>query len=123
MLAAGALASVRHLKSSKVERERQQERAAKLKALLREAGLPVMPSPSHIVPVLVGDPARCKDGLRRACCTSTASTCSRSTFPTVPRGTERLRFTPSPFHDDDKMDALVEAIDNVWSRLNLRRAA
>jgi 5-aminolevulinate synthase len=122
VLAAGALASVRHLKVSQVERVRHQERAAVLKALLREAGLPVMPSVSHIVPVLVGDPARCKE-LSDILLHEHAIYVQPINYPTVPRGTERLRFTPSPFHDDDKMRALISALDKAWSRLNIQRAA
>ena len=122
VLAAGALASVKHLKSSQLERARHQERAAKLKALLREAGLPVMPSASHIVPLLVGDPVLCKD-VSDFLLHEHAIYVQPINYPTVPRGTERLRLTPSPFHDDDKMRALIAALDNAWSRLNIKRAA
>jgi 5-aminolevulinate synthase len=122
VLAAGALASVRHLKSSQVERERLQERAEKLKALLREAGLPVMPSVSHIVPILVGNPVACKE-VTDYLLHEHAIYVQPINYPTVPRGTERLRLTPSPFHDDDKMRALVKALDEAWSRLNIKRAA
>ncbi len=122
VLAAGALASVRHLKASQVERQCHQERAEKLKRLLREAGLPVMPSESHIVPVLVGDPASCKQ-VSDILLQEHAIYAQPINYPTVPRGTERLRFTPSPLHDDDKMHSLVKALDDAWSRLNIRRAA
>ena len=122
VLAAGALASVRHLKSSQVERERHQERAERLKALLREAGLPVMPSVSHIVPLLVGNPVSCKE-VTDYLLEEHAIYVQPINYPTVPRGTERLRLTPSPFHDDDKMRALVAALDDAWSRLNIKRAA
>jgi 5-aminolevulinate synthase len=116
MIAAGALASVRHLKSSTAERVRLQERAVRLKRLLTQAGLPVKPTPSHIVPVLVGDSVLCKsisDELVRR----HRIYIQPINYPTVPRGTERLRITPSPLHDDAEMDRLVEALQAVWRRL------
>ncbi len=121
-VAAGALASVRHLKSSTVERERHQERAATLKRRLREADLPVMPSQSHIVPVLVGDPVRCKqvtDILMR----DYGIYIQPINYPTVPRGTERLRITPAPCHTDALMDELVDALCRIWRGLALPLAA
>lgn len=122
VLAAGALASVRHLKSSQVERQRHQERAATLKRLLAEAGLPVMPSTSHIIPLIVGDPISCKE-VSDILMAEHGIYVQPINYPTVPRGTERLRLTPSPFHDDDKMRALIRALDSAWSRLKIKRAA
>ena len=126
-LAAGALAAIRHLKESQVERDRHQERAARVKRRLAEAGLPVMASPSHIVPVLVGDPGLCK-----AACDELLHRhriyVQPINYPTVPRGTERLRLTPTPLHSDADIEALVMAsatsgaISRCARRLNLRTA-
>ncbi|HEY1631229.1 MAG TPA: 5-aminolevulinate synthase [Rhizomicrobium sp.] len=121
-VAAGVLASVRHLKSSEVERQALHERSARLKRLLGEAGLPVMNSPSHVVPVFVGNAVTCKavsDALLR----DHAIYVQPINYPTVPRGQERLRFTPSPLHTDAMMDELVRALDQVWTAHQLGRAA
>jgi 5-aminolevulinate synthase len=118
----GALAAVRHLKQSNVEREGLQERAARLKGLLGQRNVPLIDSPSHIVPVLVGDAALCKVVSDELLFTHGVYV-QPINFPTVPRGTERLRITPSPLHTNEQMDHLVEAIDTVWTALRLRRAA
>ena len=112
-IAAGARASVRHLRASGVERERHQERAARLKRLLKETGIPMLDSPSHIVPVMVGDPSVCKQ-ISDALLFAHGLYVQPINYPTVPRGTERLRITPTPFHDDEMMDKLVAALTHVW---------
>jgi 5-aminolevulinate synthase len=114
-LAAGALASVRHLRSSKIERDRHQERAATVRRRLVEAGLPVMPSESHIVPVVVGNPQRCK-AISDELLLRFGIYVQPINYPTVPRGTERLRLTPTPLHSDEHIDRLVAALTEIWSR-------
>ena len=122
VLVAGALASVKHLKASREEREGQQARAARLKALLADAGIPVMPSVTHIVPVMVGDPVKAKK-ISDVLLTEYGIYVQPINYPTVPRGTERLRFTPGPMHDDAMLIELKDALVEIWSRLELRLAA
>jgi 5-aminolevulinate synthase len=119
-LVAGAVASIRYLKVHNEVREAHQERAAALKARLRRADLPVMPSVSHIVPVLVGDPVHCKM-ISDILLEDHGIYVQPINFPTVPRGTERLRFTPSPSHTDAMMDELAEALESLWGRCNVKR--
>ena len=119
-LAAGAVASIRYLKEHNEVREAHQERAAALKARLRKAGLPVMPSVSHIVPVLVGDPVHCKM-ISDILLSDFGIYVQPINYPTVPRGTERLRFTPSPAHTDEMMDALADALEKLWVHCNIAR--
>jgi len=115
---AAATAAIRHLKTSQWERERHQDRAARTKAVLAAASLPVMTSPTHIVPLFVGDPERCK-GASDLLLAEHGVYIQPINYPTVPRGTERLRITPSPYHDDVLIDALAEALVDVWQRLGL----
>ncbi len=114
-VAAGALASIRHLKQSSVERERHQERAATLKARLIDAGLPVVEGPSHIVPVIVGDPVHCK-AVTDTLLDRYGIYVQPINYPTVPKGTERIRLTPGPVHTDEQMDYLVNALTELWER-------
>ena len=119
-LTAGALASIRWLKSHDEVRQRHQERAATLKARFKAAGLPVMPSVSHIVPILVGDPVHTKL-VSDMLLAEHSIYVQPINYPTVPRGTERLRFTPTPFHTDAMMDDLTMALEGLWTRCNIRR--
>jgi len=122
VLVAGVLASVRHLKASSIEREGQQAAAATLKRLFAEAGLPVMPSTTHIVPLMVGDPVRAKT-ISDILLAEYGVYVQPINFPTVPRGTERLRFTPGPAHTEDMMADLTKALTEIWERLELKVAA
>ena len=124
VLAAGVLAAVRHLKASSVEREGQQAAAAFLKKAFAEAGLPVMPSTTHIVPLMVGDPVRAKK-VSDILLAEYGVYVQPINYPTVPRGTERLRFTPGPAHTEAMMIELTDALVEIWQRLELdmRKAA
>ena len=122
VLVAGALASVRHLKQSSEEREGQQAAAATLKQLFRDAGLPVMDTTTHIVPLMVGDPVKAKR-ISDMLLAEYGVYVQPINFPTVPRGTERLRFTPGPSHDEAMMRDLTAALVEIWDRLELRKAA
>ncbi len=121
-VAAGVLASVRHLKSSDAERARMHERVARVRRLLDEAGVPHMDNPSHIVPVMVGDAVLCKQ-ISDALLDHHGIYVQPINYPTVPRGTERLRFTPSPLHSDRDIEHLVASLSAIWSELSLARAA
>ena len=120
-ICAAATAAIRHLKSSQWERDRHQDRAARVKLVLNAARLPVMPSDTHIVPLHVGDPEKCKTA-----CDMLLSQhniyIQPINYPTVPRGMERLRITPSPFHSDALIDRLAIALVDVWDRLSLARS-
>jgi 5-aminolevulinate synthase len=117
-ICAAATAAIRHLKTSQWERERHQDRAARVKSVLNAAGLPVMPSTTHIVPVLIGDAEKCK-AASDLLLSEHGIYIQPINYPTVPRGEERLRITPSPYHDDALIDALAEALVEVWERLDL----
>jgi 5-aminolevulinate synthase len=115
---AAATAAIRHLKTSQWERERHQDRAARTKAVLTASALPVMRSPTHIVPVFIGDPEMCKKA-SDLLLSDHGIYIQPINYPTVPKGTERLRITPSPHHDDVLIDSLAEALVDVWQRLEL----
>jgi 5-aminolevulinate synthase len=120
-VAAGALGSIRHLKHSESERRRQREMVAKLRARLDAVGIPHLRNPSHIVPVMVKDPVKCKM-LSDILLDDYGIYVQPINYPTVPKGTERLRFTPSPLHTDADLDHLVRALTALWSHCALSRA-
>jgi len=117
-ICSAAIAAIRHLKTSNWERERHQDRAARLKAILQAEGLPVMSSQTHIVPLFVGDPDLCKQASDLLLQEHNIYI-QPINYPTVAKGTERLRITPSPYHDDGLIDQLAEALLQVWDRLGL----
>ena len=118
-VAAGALASIRYVTGAQHLRDRHQERARTLIVKLKAAGIPVMPTVCHIVPVLVGDPILCKQA-SDALMDRHSIYVQPINYPTVPRGTERLRLTPTPLHTDEMMDDLVTALVDVWGDLALK---
>lgn len=121
-VAAGALASVRHIRSSSAERERHQDRVARLRMRLDQVGVAHMPNPSHIVPVMVGDAVLCKQ-ISDELINRYGIYVQPINYPTVPRGTERLRITPSPQHTDADIEHLVQALSEIWARVGLAKAA
>ena len=121
-VAAGAIAAISHLKESSAERERQHDRVRALRGKLDAAGIPHLPNPSHIVPVMVGEAKACK-AISDELLARFDIYVQPINYPTVPRGTERLRITPSPFHSDADIDRLVAALTAIWARDGLKRAA
>jgi 5-aminolevulinate synthase len=121
-VAAGALASIRHLKSSSQERERHQDRVARLRSRLDEAGVVHLDNPSHIVPVMICDPVLCKQ-ISDVLIDRYGIYVQPINYPTVPRGTERLRITPSPHHTDADIEDLVQALAEIWAEVGLAKAA
>jgi len=121
-VAAGALTSIRHLKSSSAERERHQDRVARLRARLDQAGVAHLDNPSHIVPVMVCDPVLCKE-ISDILIERYGIYVQPINYPTVPRGTERLRITPSPHHTDADIENLVQALKEIWAEVGLAKAA
>ncbi|KMO35951.1 5-aminolevulinate synthase [Methylobacterium aquaticum] len=121
-IAAGAAASIRHLKASGAERERHQDRVAAVRRRLAAIGIPLLDNPSHIVPVMVGDPVQCKQ-ISDTLLDEFGIYVQPINYPTVPRGTERLRITPSPLHSDADIDHLALALGTIWGRIGLARAA
>ncbi|MDP8912277.1 MAG: aminotransferase class I/II-fold pyridoxal phosphate-dependent enzyme, partial [Pseudomonadota bacterium] len=122
VLVAGALASVKHLKQSASEREAQQANATQLKRIFAEANLPVLASTTHIVPLMVGDPVKAKR-ISDILLAEYGVYVQPINYPTVPRGTERLRFTPGPAHNEEMMRELAKALVEIWDRLEMRLAA
>lgn len=121
-VAAGATASIQHLKASDTERTLMHARVAQVRARLDALGIPHLPNPSHIVPVMVGDAVLCKQ-ISDLLLERHGIYVQPINYPTVPRGTERLRFTPSPAHSDEDIEHLMHALSEVWAEFQLRRAA
>lgn len=119
-VAAGAAASIRHLKESRVERDGQKARVAELRARLDQIGIPHVDNPSHIIPVMVGDPVKCKF-ISDKLMDEFGVYIQPINYPTVPKGTERLRITPSPVHTAEDLDHLVNALEDLWAQCQLAR--
>ena len=120
-VAAAAKVSIAHLKTSEIERARHRDRVTRLRARLDAEGIPHMPNPSHIIPVMIGDPVKCRmisDMLME----NWGIYVQPINYPTVPKGTERLRITPSPFHSDDDIEHLVSALSSLWRQCALARS-
>ncbi len=120
-VAAAATASIRHLKRSQLERARQKRQVALLRRMLDERGIPHMPNPSHIIPVLIGDPVKCRM-ISDMLMDDWGVYVQPINYPTVPKGTERLRITPGPLHSDADIAYLVEALNSLWKRCAIARA-
>ncbi len=120
-IAAGATASIRHLKSSPLERTKQKRQVARLRAQLDAHGIPHIDNPSHIIPVMIGDPVKCKF-ISDTLMDNYRIYVQPINYPTVPKGTERLRFTPGPLHSDEDIDLLVHALSDLWRQCALARA-
>jgi 5-aminolevulinate synthase len=116
------MASIKHLTVSLAERLRQRDRVAIVRRRLDELGIPHLDNPSHIVPVMVGDPVRCKR-ISDLLLEQHGIYVQPINYPTVPRGTERLRLTPSPLHSDADIDCLINALGAIWSELEVKQAA
>jgi len=119
-VAAGAAASIKHLKASNAERARQQAKVAEVRARLDAIGIPHIENPSHIIPVMVGDPVKCKY-LSDILMADHGIYIQPINYPTVPKGTERLRITPSPVHSAADIDALMGALEDLWHQCELAR--
>ncbi len=122
VIAAGAIASIRHLRTSSIERELQARHASALRSALKARVLPVMETSSHIVPVIVGDPKKCK-ALTGRLMSEHAIYVQPINYPTVPRGLERIRLTPGPLHGELEIARIVDALDRLWNDMMLSRAA
>ncbi len=120
-VAAAATASIKHLKVSQLERARQRRQVALLRRLLDERGIPHMPNPSHIIPVMIGDPVKCRM-ISDMLMDEWGIYVQPINYPTVPKGTERLRITPGPLHTDDDIAYLVEALNSLWQQCAIARA-